>query len=35
VHPKASWTSLIWALYQVDNAKDLTALLLTPLSIIY
>jgi len=22
VHPKASWTSLIWALYQVDNAKD-------------
>ena len=22
VHPKASWTSLIWALYQADNAKD-------------
>jgi len=21
VHPKASWTSLIWALYQVDKAK--------------
>ena len=22
VHPKASWTGLIWALYQVDNAQD-------------
>ena len=22
MHPKTSWTSLIWALYQVDNAKD-------------
>jgi len=22
VHPEASWTSLIWALYQVGNAKD-------------
>jgi len=22
VHPKASQTSLIWTLYQVDNAKD-------------
>jgi len=22
VHPKASWNSLIWALYQADNAKD-------------